>query len=160
MRWSKLKKLVENNFADSVKPRVAIHSAAYGACTCGHVWITLDSKVIANFCTRAFYNRYNRYRSRDKSKDRGVPEKKKKQYSGQFVEYGEMSRQDVYQACWEFVHDMSFDDAIKSEDPLIQSLMVLDKRLGKRRIDSLDASALHPLAGKLLEIRKTAEAIP
>jgi hypothetical protein len=36
--------------------------------------------------------------------------------------------------------------------------MVLDKRLGKRRIDNVDATKLHPLANKLLEIRKSAEA--
>jgi hypothetical protein len=151
MRWSKLKKLVENNFADSVKPRLAIHSAAYGACGCGHAWITLDGSVMANFCTRAFYNR-------GMSKDSGVTEEEKKRYAGQFVEYGEMSRQDVYKACWEFVHDMNFDDAMQSDDPLIQSLMVLDKRLGKRRIDNVDVTKLHPLPNKLLEIRKSAEA--
>jgi hypothetical protein len=152
MRWSKLKKLTENNFADSVKPRLAIHSAAYGACGCGHAWITLDGDVIANFCTRAFYNRHRM------SRDNGVTEEEKKRYAGQFVEYGEMSRQDVYRACWKFVHDMRFDDALQSGDPLIQSLMVLDKRLGKRRIDNVDVAKLHPLANKLLEIRKSAEA--
>lgn len=151
MRWSKLRKLVENNFADSVKPRLAIHSTAYGACGCGHAWITLDGAVIANFCTRAFHNR-------GIPKVGGVTEEEKKRYAGQFVEYGEMSRQDVYEACWEFVHYMSFDDAMQSDDPLIQSLMVLDKRLGKRRIDNVDATKLHPLANKLLEIRKSAEA--
>lgn len=92
------------------------------------------------------------------SKDCGVTEEEKKRYAGQFVEYGEMSRQDVYEACWEFVHHMSFDDAMRSDDPLIQSLMVLDKRLGKRRIDHVDATKLHPLANKLLEVRKSAEA--
>lgn len=54
MRWTKLKQKVEQNFAESIASRVAIHSAAYGACTCGHAWITVDGEVIANFCTMAF----------------------------------------------------------------------------------------------------------
>ncbi len=58
MRWSKLKQRIEDNFADSVSRRVAIHSARTGACTCGHAWLTLDGAVIANFCTRAYGNRY------------------------------------------------------------------------------------------------------
>ena len=148
MRWSKLKKMVEDNFVPALKPRIAIHSAAYGACSCGHAWLTLDGEVIANFCTRAYYNRQI---------DRGISPKQAKRYEDQFVEYGEKSRQDVYEACWLFVHDLSFDDAIKSEDPLIQSLMVLDKRLGKRRLAALDTEKLHPLAHKLLEIRQGIE---
>jgi hypothetical protein len=155
MRWSKLKQLVENNFADAVKPHLSIHSTAYGACTCGHAWITFDKEIIANFCTRAYYNRYQ---YGDKTTDNGINAEQAKNYSSQFVEYGEMSRQDCYESCWSFVHDLSFDKAMKSDNPLIQSLMVVDKRLGKRRIDNIDSSKLHPLANKLLEIRKNAEA--
>ena len=142
--------MVEDNFVPALKPRIAIHSAAYGACTCGHAWLTLDGEVIANFCTRAYYNRayYNR------QMDRSIGAEEARRYEDPLVEYGEMSRQDVYEACWLFVHDLSFDDAIKSDDPLIQALMVLDKRLGTRRMATLDIAKLHPLAHKLLEIRQ------
>ena len=53
MKWSKLKQLVEQGFAPSLAKRLTINSTAYGACTCGHAWLTLDGEVIANFCTRA-----------------------------------------------------------------------------------------------------------
>ena len=56
MKWTKLKQLVEQRIAPSIRPRFAINSAAYGACSCGHAWITIDKKVVANFCTRAFGN--------------------------------------------------------------------------------------------------------
>lgn len=154
MRWSKLKQRVEENFADSVRSRIAIHSAAYGACTCGHAWLTLDGNVIANFCTRAHGNRF-RYGHPDN--DLGVSAEQAKRYDDQFVDYGEMSRQDVYEACWAFVHDLNFDDALKSDDPLIQSLAVLDRRLGKRRFAEAESRDLHRLAKKLLEIRIGAE---
>lgn len=149
MRWSKLKKLIEDNFSDEMKGRITINSTRYGACTCGHAWISLDKEIIANFCTRAYYNRYT---YGDKNKDKGLTEDQIKRYKDQFVEYGEKGRQDIYELCWSYVHDLNFNDALKSDDPLIQCLVVLDKRLGKRRIDTL--KNLHPLANHLLAVRK------
>lgn len=150
MRWSKLRKRIEDNFADSIKSRISIHSTAYGNCTCGHAWLTLDGEVIANFCTRAFFNRY------PAGYERGEIELEKKQlnkYKDQFVEYGELTRQDIYSICWEYIHELGIDEALKSEDSLTQSLTVLDKRLGKKRIERLKNRDLHPLAKKLLETR-------
>ncbi len=157
MRWSKLKHRVEENFAESIGERVSIHSAAYGACSCGHAWLALDGEVIANFCTRAHYNRFQ---YGDKERDRGITPEQTKRHKDQFVDYGEISRQDVYEACWAFVHELSFDDALGSDDPLIQSLAVLDRRLGKRRYTQVRDSTLHPLARKLFETRMACEIKP
>ncbi|SNY90349.1 hypothetical protein SAMN04515647_0513 [Cohaesibacter sp. ES.047] len=154
MRWSKLKKLVESNFADPVASRVAIHSTRYGGCTCGHAWFALDGEVVANFCTRAYFNRFA-YGL--KEEDQGVSEEQAKRYRDQPVEYGEINRQDLYESCWAYVHDISFQDALKSDDPLIQAFVMLDKRLGKRRIATLDREAFHPLAIKMLDIRLAAD---
>ena len=154
MRWSKLKQLVEQNFADGVRKRVAIHSAAYGACTCGHAWITLDGAVVANFCTRAHFNRF-RYGNLDN--DAGVTPEQAKRYEDQSVDYGEMTRQDVYEACWSIVHELSFDEALFSDDPLIQTLAVLDRRLGKRRYAQVAQRDLHLLARRLFEARMESE---
>ncbi len=149
MRWSKLKKLVEERFADSVSARVSINSAAYGNCTCGHCWITLDKKVVANFCTRAYYN--NQLYS--DTFDIGT----NPMYKEQLVVYGEMSRQDAHASMFDYVHSLSHDKALESDDVLIQSLAILDSRLGKRRLSQLDKSTLHPLARTFLSIRESAE---
>jgi hypothetical protein len=146
MRWSKLKKLVEERFAPSVAKRLSIHSAAYGNCSCGHCWMTLDKKVVANFCTRAYYNK-------ELHSDSGL----NPMYKDQLVLYGEKSRQDAYRSMFDYVHSLSHDEALKSDDVLIQALAVVDARFGKRRLDSLDDSDLHPLARKLLTIRRQAE---
>lgn len=155
MRWSKLKQLVEQNFAAGIRERIALHSAAYGACSCGHAWITLDGDVVANFCTRAHFNRF-RYGNRND--DAGVTREQEKRYETQFVEYGEMSRQDVYEACWAFVHELPFDDALASDDPLIQTLAMLDRRLGKQRYAQVAQREMHPLARRLFEARMESEA--
>ena len=146
MRWSKLRKLVEDRFAPSIAKRLSIHSAAYGKCTCGHCWITLDKEVVANFCTRAYWNK-------KMLSDTGI----NPMYKDHLVLYGEKSRQDAYRSMFDYVHSLSHDEALKSDDVLIQALAVLDSRLGKRRLEALDDSALHPLAKKFLTIRREAE---
>ncbi len=146
MRWSKLKKLVEERFAPSLAKRMAIHSAAYGNCSCGHCWITLDKAVVANFCTRAFYNK-------KLHGDSGT----NPMYKNHLVLYGEKSRQDAYRSMFDYVHSLSHDEALKSDDVLVQALAVVDSRLGKRRLMSVDDSNLHPLAKKLLSIRREAD---
>jgi hypothetical protein len=152
MMWSKLKQLVEQGFAESLAGRLTINSARYGACTCGHAWLTLDGDVIANFCTLASGNLDHFLR-----RGGGAPAMTNKMYARQFTAYGEISRQDAYRACWDFVHDLSIEDALRDADPLVQTLAVIDKRVGKRRLQQIDAQALHPLARKLLAERLRAQ---
>jgi hypothetical protein len=144
MRWSKLKSEIENRFCDSLQKRISIYSTAYGNCTCGHAWITLDKKIIANFCTRAYFN-----------KSMGNLDNGK--YDDLKNTYGELSRQDIYESCWSYVHDLSIEDVLKSEDALIQTLSVIDKRVGKRRLKQLEVELMHPLAKFLLEERLKVE---
>ena len=151
MKWSKLKRLIEDGFADSFGKRLSINSTAYGNCSCGHAWLTLDGEVIANFCTRAYWT---------KEMAGANPDVQNPMYRHQYAEYGEMSRQDVYRACWEFVHRLTVEKALQESDPLLQSLAVVDRRVGKRRLIQIDASVLHPLARKLFTERVRAEGIP
>jgi hypothetical protein len=142
---------VREGLADSLKQRLDIHSAAYGKCSCGHAWLTLDGNVIANFCTRAASNA----RGYEPASDRI-----NSMYTTQFADYGELSRQDAYASCWAFVHDLNIEQALCDQDPLIQSLAVVDKRLGKRRLEKLDPPTFHRLAAMLLDIRLQAEGMP
>jgi len=167
MRWSKLKKKIEERFSSSLKNRVAINSTAYGNCSCGHAWLTLDKKVVANFCTRAFYNRAMQdWGSMEYKNSRWVgnvpiPEYVKDSQNLKYgeMDYGELSRQDAYQSCWEYIHELTIDQALASNDPLIQTLSVLDSRIGKRRLRNLGAEKLHPLAKRMLAIRLQEEGI-
>jgi hypothetical protein len=143
VRWSKLRKLVKDRFATEVRDRLDINSAAYGNCTCGHAWLTWDGEVIANFCTRAHGN-IGAYEP-DFVPPAPPP--------GKLVAYGEFSRQDAYHACWALVHDLSIDEALADDDPLVRTLAIVDARLGKRRLAQIDHEALHPLGKRLLELR-------
>jgi hypothetical protein len=98
MRWTKVKSLIEERFAESIRKRMTINSARYGSCTCGRAWLTFDKEEIANFCTRAYYN---------KDAEVHTPsEESEKKFAKMPVEYGELSRQDAYEACWVFLHDL------------------------------------------------------
>ncbi|XUU59709.1 SF0329 family protein [Erythrobacter sp. HA6-11] len=146
MRWSKLRQLVKDRFAPELAGRLDINSTAYGACTCGHAWLTWDGDVIANFCIRAHGNVGGFL----PDFVAGEPE------PGKLVGYGEFSRQDAYKACWAFVHDLSIEEALDDEDPLVSMLALADARVGKRRLRKLDGTKFHPVAAKMIELRKAA----
>ncbi|MCT4614634.1 MAG: hypothetical protein N4A49_07155 [Marinifilaceae bacterium] len=160
MRWTKLKKEIELRFCDSLKNRLEIFSTRYGNCTCGHAWLVLDKKLIANFCTRAFWNTNPVW---DEEMNKFVVGNNdridKKTYNNLYNEYGELSRQDVYQSCWMFLHEIPIDEALFSKNPLIQTLAIVDSRIGKRRLRKIDKVELHPLAKKLYLERINKEAV-
>ena len=58
---------------------------------------------------------------------------------------------------FDFVHSLSIDQALNAEDVLVQALAVVDVRVGKRKLVSINAESLHPLARNLLEVRRNAE---
>ncbi len=153
MRWSKLKRLVEDGFDESIRGRVTVNSAAYGNCSCGHAWLTIDKELIANFCTRAHWRRKYYHYKKGRYIVRELTDGERSRYRNQFVEYGDYSRQDFYRACWSFVHELTIQDALSSSNVLIQCLAVLDKRVGKRRLRILASERRHLLVSRLLNER-------
>ena len=159
MRWSKLRKIVEDGFADSVRGRVRVYSTRY-QCSCGRGWITVDGKEIADLSTllsgtkyRAFYHEATKTvcAKHPAVRDEG-------RTPGNTVEPGEFSRFDLHEACWEYIHS-SVNDALSSKNPLIVSLAVLNSKVGKTRLRRLSGRRLHPLTKALLDFRMNAEHI-
>ena len=77
---------------------------------------------------------------------------------GAAAEKGEFSRWEFMDACWDYLN-MSIDDAVVSDNPIIRSFAMLDKRLGKRRLKLIDRNGLHPLALSLLNLRLECEGL-
>ena len=150
MKWTKLKILITQGFCDSMRSRVSVYSTRYGNCNCGRAWITLDGKTIAGTCTRAYWNRM----AYDAEKSSYVQTKptpsEEKRYSNQWVSYGDVSRQGFYESCWAFYHTLSIDEALSSDDIIVQALAVIDRRVGKKRLLKLRDRGFHPLAMNLL----------
>ena len=59
---------------------------------------------------------------------------------------------DLPAAAWEYLN-LSIDDAMASENTVIRALAMLDKRLGRRRLVTLDPSSETPLVATLLRFR-------
>jgi hypothetical protein len=74
------------------------------------------------------------------------------------IEDGEFSRFDLHNCCWAYLN-LSIDEALHHESPLINMIAVLDKRLGKRRLTQLSINNFHPLAARLLKFRLEVEGI-
>ena len=160
MRWSKLKKLVEDTFADSVKGRVHIYSTHY-QCSCGRGWITVDGKELVDLSTMLtgliYRCAYHEATKTDCVTHPAVPDEARK--PGNLIEPGEFSRFDLHEACWEYVHS-SVNSSVASANPLIVSLAVLNAKVGKGRLLKLAETSLHPLTRALLDVRLTAEGTP
>ena len=158
MRWSKVKKLVENSFAESVKKRVKVYSTHYSLCTCGRGWITVDKKELVNLCTEQSRNKYKSLFHESSNVNcavhSAVPDEERT--PNKLVEDGEFSRFDLHIACWDYLHQ-SIKDSLESENPLIKSLAVLSVKVGKGRLIEIAKQNLHPLTRALLDFRLEAE---
>jgi hypothetical protein len=162
LKWSKLKKEIENRFAESLKGRIYLYSTRYTSAsyTMSRGWITFDGKEVVNFSTPDSVNEYGRYYNEvTKSNCASHPSVKDfERTPGKVIEKGEFSRYDFHEACWTFLN-LSIEDALKNENPIISSLAILDHRLGKRRLKEIDQEGLHPLIKRMLQIRLYTEGI-
>ena len=157
MRWSKVKKLVEDRFAPSIKGRVQIYSTAY-RCSCGRGWFTIDGKEVADLSTFAKGNRYRWfwYETKDMDYTMPPPISDEERIHGNLVEYGEFSRFDLHKACWEFLHS-NVHECLRSENPLIQALATLDVKVGKNKLKAMEKENIHPLPARFLRLRIEAQ---
>jgi hypothetical protein len=153
MKWSKLKKTIEEKFADSLNGRVELYTTRYtsGSYFMVRGWITIDGEEIANFSTP---DNYQKYGWNTPEINERIPSEHRTEE--QAVEKGEFSRWDFMNACWEYIN-LSIDEAIKNENPIIKSFAMIDKRFGKRRLKLIEKTGLHPLTLKLLELRIESE---
>jgi len=160
MRWSKLKNLVEDSFAQSVKGRVHIYSTHY-QCSCGRGWITVDGEELVDLSTMLtgmiYRCVYHEATKTDCVTHPAVPDEERN--AGNLIEPGEFSRFDLHEACWEYIHS-SVNDSLSSNNPLIGSLAVLNAKVGKGRLKRMATQSLHPLTRALLEVRLQAEGTP
>lgn len=133
MQWSKLKKRFEDRLADCFERRLAIHVTEYrtNRMDVGRGWITLDGAEVCSVQVPSFYD------------DERI-------YSTETYNFG--------QAVGEYLN-MAVEDALVSEHPIVQALAFLDRKVGKRRLQKIDAEALHDLPLTTYRLRCELEGI-
>jgi hypothetical protein len=141
MRWSKVRKLVRESFADAVRDRVDVrvtNADPRGVSfqdRCKQGSITVDGRVVAHIDP----HRLRRLtlslpigRSDVEPRILLIVEPYREEQKlpagaqrGTFMEFPD--------ACWEYLHS-SLDESLRSADPFISSLAVLNAKVGRQRL--------------------------
>lgn len=166
MRWSQLKSNLDALRAPALGQRVALHQARYRYTReeVGRIWITVDGREIVSFDTSSYLRRHAQLRAGLEQSMGGAgadstglePDKRATEMlreSGQYGDYQALDDLEAYLS-------LSIEDALVSPSPLIRALAVIDRRVGKRRLRTLDAGTLeHELVRELYRLRCDAEGI-
>ncbi len=152
MRWSQLKKRIENNLSDSVRARISFGSTVYRKShdDMGRGWITIDGREILDMSSLKFDMEF--YRARP-ARDEYEKVTKRLQDNNLFAQW------DLHRSLFEYL-SLSIDEILSSKNPLIRAIGMLDARAGKRRLKSIDVSNEHQLVKRLHDLRCDAEGIP
>jgi hypothetical protein len=161
MKWSKLKKEIELRLAEKLKGRLSFFTTTYANSSLGRSWITFDKIQVANFETMLSYTNFGAYchpmtYRQYMCRHEGV--KDNQRTPDLPMERGEFSQFDFLNACWDYLQ-LNIEEALESENPIIKSIAMVDRRLGKRRLQEINFDDLHPLTKLFLSIRLQAENI-
>lgn len=135
MIWTKTKKLIEGLLADKLQKRVQFHVTRYGPGVSdiqNRAWVTFDGREILTCSTigwiRENYNLTGELRW-------GTDEQTEKELEKK----GYFTKQTFMAALAEYL-EMPVDKAIQSSNVIIRSIAMFDRRLGKRRLQSMQFS--------------------
>lgn len=161
MQWSKRKKKAEEFFSASVKGRVELRSTSYREAhdQVGRGYITFDKREIWSMCTLKFfateYERINEVKDREGL----APYEAQKIAHKELAARGEVGQYGYYRSLDEYCNS-SIEVSLTSDDLLIRCLAMLDARIGKRRLRSLDLSQESQKVIEFYKIRCKCEGIP
>lgn len=175
MRWTKTKTLIESLICEKLKQRLKINATRYHT-SLGEqrrIWITLDNREIFNASKAHFLHAHDKLWEEIRSKTSNpfpdclyecFPELVGKvndfDYSMIILEQRNILDVDrVYDSLVKY-SNISIEDALDSEDLIVKSLALIDKRLGKRRLANLKFGFdTHPLLVTFYRIRCEVEGI-
>jgi hypothetical protein len=151
MRWSKLKQLVEERFAPSVKGRVSLSMTRYHGAHDqeGKGTIVVDGKPILNI------SNYLVWREGHFAQRSGL---NRDEASNALSDNNIFSTDDFWIALDRYLN-LSIDEIVISNNALIRAIGMLDARLGKRRLKTLDTKEVPELVRRLYFLRCEAEHI-
>jgi hypothetical protein len=171
MKWSKVESALRERFADSVRKRVRVHQTRYGPGTSymmRRAWLTWDGIEIVNFSTATwaiqYYSLAQQIREVNKTTDFRDPDQSEQYHDASkqadhILEKREIHSQYQFEEAIESFLPLSIDDALTSDNPLIRGLAMLDRRLGKRRLRTLQTESEHSFVQLLYQLRCEAESI-
>ena len=163
MPWTKIKHRLENEYlAPSLRGRITYFATSYSKCPDheGRAAILLDGEEILE-------GSYREQWSIEKISQFPKDEKYEKRLSCEFpymddtaLKLGQFDQRQFYIAYHEFIAQ-SIEDSLESENMLVRIFAVLDKRVGKRRLEKMKETAkdIGDVFSLFLKIRCEAEGI-
>lgn len=159
MQWSKLKSRVEETFADSIKGRIQIFTTAYRRQdNISRSWVVIDGKQKVSLTDEASWWEQGAYfhelTPTDCLKHKAIGEEERSENN--IHEKGEFSSYDFKIMAFESL-SLTAQDCINSQHPLLRTLGVLNKKIGKSKIIALQKDK-HPMVAYFAKFRAEAEA--
>lgn len=158
MQWSKLKKRVESEFAESIKDRVELYTTAYRRQDeIASSWILIDGKQEVSFTDCASWRNLGAYFHELTPTNclRHTSIDENERIEGKLFEDGEFSSYDFKIMAFESLN-ISASDCIVSEHPILRCLGVLHRKTGKAKVKAMQSDK-HPLVAFFARFRHIAE---
>jgi len=161
MRWSKVRQMVEGQFAPSLAGRVRLESTHYHKSHDGEgrVGIVIDGvQVWCMGCIEG--DRAPGLMADDLHEREGIPRREAYRIGdAKAHDYGFVSQYDFHQAVWDLTQ-VSIDDALASPSAVLRALAYMDARTGKRRLVKLaERAPRSSVERQCLKARLEAESI-
>lgn len=159
MKWSRLKKVLENSICDKLKKRISINLTHYRAVhePESRFWITYNGKEIISISKMQWLNEWVKIRK--EYRENGGTENEYDYATNVMQDNGNYYIDDIQDSLEQYLN-LSIDEALTSKNFIIKALSIIDKRLGKRRLTNITLNEKeHLLVQKLYEIRCDVEGI-
>jgi hypothetical protein len=158
MQWSKLKKRVEENFADSVRSRIEIFTTSYRRQDeISRSWMVIDGKQEISFTDCDSWRNLGAYfhelTPTNCLKHEAIKDNERTEHK--LYEPGEFSSYDFKIMAFESL-SISAQDCLASEHPILRCIGVLHRKTGKAKVKAMREDK-HPLVAFLAQFRWLAE---
>ena len=170
MKWSQLKKRIEDSMVDSIRGRVQIWSTRYRHAHDdeGEARITIDGKRIQSFGSLTYFIEHH-HESQRVLEERGSPDWRDTSQRAEYhnahrdadrrlAERGVLPLWEVNRLLFCYLNS-GIETIMSSDNPLIRAIGLLDKRCGKRRLVAMNPAAEHPLVQTMYRLRCEVEGI-
>lgn len=148
MDWSKIKQMAEGRFAISLQGRLTINLTRYRRSSADQLyelWFSFDGMKVCGVSDGRFYNAVYDHKTGARS-DREEAER--------ITPSGWMSKQLLIDSL-----NLSIDDLLRHESPVVRALAVVDARFGERRLKTLDVTNEHAIVADMARIRGRVEGV-
>lgn len=153
MIWSKLKKRVESFFAPEAKGRIELRATRYhDVDRTGRGYITIDGQEIINMAHYTFWKEERPRIDAIAGSLNLSPAEAQGIADAELHAEGIFSLDGFYSSLEQYL-DSSIEDSLASSNVLIRALAMIDNRVGKRRLSTIDVSKEHPMVRRFYEIR-------